>query len=179
MGSRQAENVIVGGGWSFLWVCVDCGFKPCKEAVEVVEQRDVVDADLWRGLVVCDRLNALPQAPGVSAVFEVAGYLYISYLYCIVLFCFPDATGQVGSRYSQASFIPGSEGVVSGTQQQVDIPCQPWLPVRLNDDSLCVSHIIDALPEEVPVSVYSSMSVWLLYVAPYLNISQSVVLKQS
>ena len=77
MGSRQAENVIVGGGWSFLWVCVDCGFKPCKEAVEVVEQRDVVDADLWRGLVVCDRLNALPQAPGVSAVFEVAGYLYI------------------------------------------------------------------------------------------------------
>src|SRR4029434_3030034 len=34
------------GGWSFLWACVICCFEPCKEAVEVVEQRDVVVAGL-------------------------------------------------------------------------------------------------------------------------------------
>ena len=89
-GSRQAQSVIVGGWWSFLWVC---GFKPCKEAVEVVEQRDVV----------------------------------------------------VERSVAQASFIPGSEGVVSGPQQLVDIPCQPWLQVSPNDDGLCMSQLIDAL----------------------------------
>ena len=30
----------------FLWACVVCCFEPCKEAVEVVEQRDVVVAGL-------------------------------------------------------------------------------------------------------------------------------------
>jgi hypothetical protein len=63
----------VGKEWSFLWACVVSCFEPCKEAVEVVEQRDVVIADLWRGLVVCDGPNALPQVPRVSAVFKVAG----------------------------------------------------------------------------------------------------------
>lgn len=42
---------------------------------------------------------------------------------CVVLFCFPDASGQVGSHCPQASFIPSSEGAVSGPQQHVDVPC--------------------------------------------------------
>ena len=107
----------MGGERSLLWACVVLCFKTCKEAVEVVEQRDVAVAELWCGFIVCDGMNALPQAPCVSAVFKLAGYLV-----CVFLFCFPDAAGQVGSRCSQASFIPSSVGVVSGPQQPMDIP---------------------------------------------------------
>ena len=56
----------------------------CNEAVEVVGQRAVAVADLWRGFAVHDGLNALPQAQCVSAVFEMAGYLV-----CVLLFCIP------------------------------------------------------------------------------------------
>ncbi len=129
----------MGGRWGLLWMCVVLCFKTCKEAVEVVEQRDVAVAELWRRFIVCDGLNALPQAPCVSAVFKMAGYLV-----CVFLLCFPDAVGQVGSGCSQASFIPGSEGIVSGPQQPMDILCQPWLLVSLGDDGFCVGHIINA-----------------------------------
>ena len=44
--SRQAQSLVVGGGWSFLRYCVVYCLEPCKEAVEVVEQRDVVVAGL-------------------------------------------------------------------------------------------------------------------------------------
>lgn len=50
----------MGRGWSLLWACVVLCFKACKEAVQVVEQRDVALTALWRGLVVRDRLDALP-----------------------------------------------------------------------------------------------------------------------
>lgn len=43
------------------------------------------------------------------------------------------------------SFSPSSEGVVSGPQQPVNVPCQPWPPVSLSDDAFCVGHIMDAL----------------------------------
>lgn len=48
--------------WSLLWTCVILCFKLCKEAVEVVEQRDIAVADLWLGFIICESLNTLPQA---------------------------------------------------------------------------------------------------------------------
>ena len=84
-------------------------------------------------LVIRYGLDALPQAARVSAVFEVAGYFF-----GVVLFCSSDATGQAGSRCSQANSIPGSEGFVSGPQQPMDSSCQPWLLVSPSDDGLCV-----------------------------------------
>lgn len=62
----------------------------------------------------------------------------------VILFCFPDATGQIGSRFSQAWFVPSSDGLVSGLQQFVDVPRQPWLLVSSGGDALHVGHIIDA-----------------------------------
>lgn len=94
---------------------------------------------------------------------------------CVILFCFPDAPGQVGSCCSQASFLPGSEGIVSGPQQPVDLPCQPWLLVSPNDDALCVGHILNALGDIGGHSVCVLISVCEVVVSACINISQSVV----
>lgn len=49
--------------------------------------------------------------------------------------------GQVGSRCSQARFVPNSEGDILCFQHFVDMNCQPWLSVSLNGDVfLCESH---------------------------------------
>ena len=60
---------------------------------------------------------------------------------------FLDATGQVGPHCSQANSVPGSKGFVSGLQQPMDSPCQPWLLVSPGGDGLCVGHIICAFAD--------------------------------
>lgn len=64
-----------GGRWGLTWMRVVLCFKTCKEAVEVVERRDVAVAELRRRFIVCDGLNALPRTPCVPAVFNTAELL--------------------------------------------------------------------------------------------------------
>lgn len=61
--------------------------------------------------------------PGFT-VYEVDWYLL-----GVVLFCFLDAMGKVGSRCSHARFFPNSEGL----QQPEDVACQAWLLVSPGD----------------------------------------------
>lgn len=74
--------------WCFLWASGVLFLKACKEAVQVVEQSDVALTASWCDFVICDGLNALQWALCILAVLEVGGYLV-----CVILFCFPDATG--------------------------------------------------------------------------------------
>src|SRR4029434_10762324 len=97
------------------------------------------------------------------AVSEVAGYVF-----GVVLFCSSDATGQAGSRCSQASSIPGSEGFVSGPQQLMDSSCQPWLLVSPSDDGLCVGHIICAFAGVRADSVCKLLIVYVVVVSSCL-----------
>ncbi len=52
--------------------------------VECIWEGCVVITGLWRGLVVSDGLNALPQAPCISAVCEmIIDFIYI-YIYIYI-----------------------------------------------------------------------------------------------
>ncbi len=68
--------------------------------VECIGEGCVIITGLWRGLVVSDGLNGLPQAPCVSAVCEVI----VDFL-SIWPFCIFDATGQIGSCCFEGCFI--------------------------------------------------------------------------
>lgn len=60
-------------------------FKPYKEAIEVIEQRDVAVRSLWCRFIVCDHLDALPQALCVFAIFEMACCIV-----CVFAFLIPQ-----------------------------------------------------------------------------------------
>ncbi len=69
-GDRQSAWSL-GGVGSFWCRCVILHFKPWIKVVECIGEGCVIITGLWRGLVVSDGLNGLPQAPCVSAVCEV------------------------------------------------------------------------------------------------------------
>lgn len=90
-GWRQTEHLVVGRYGQFLCRCVILHFKPWIKVVECIREWCVIITGLWRGLVVCDGLNGLPQAPCVSAVCEVIVDFFLS----IWPFCIFDATGLI------------------------------------------------------------------------------------
>ncbi len=92
------------------------------------------------GLVVRNGLNPLPQALSVSAVAETMGYPP-----GVLSLGLSDAVGQVGPSCLQALLISSSKGSVPSLQKSVDLPCQPWLLVGPDSDSLCDRYIINTL----------------------------------
>ncbi len=60
-----------GGGGVF---CAVLCLKASKEGIQLVQQGDGAVTGLWWGLIVCNGLYSLPQAPSVSAVAETMGY---------------------------------------------------------------------------------------------------------
>ncbi len=63
-----------GGGGVFCAVVLFCASKRAKAAFSSFSRGDGAVTGLWWGLIVCNGLYSLPQAPSVSAVAETMGY---------------------------------------------------------------------------------------------------------
>ncbi len=70
----QCHHLVAGRRWSLLCSGDVLCLKPSEESIQLIQQGDGAVTSLWWGLVVCNGLNPMPQAPSVSAVTETMGY---------------------------------------------------------------------------------------------------------
>ncbi len=88
----QRHHLVAGRRWSLLCSGAVLCLKVSKEGIQLVQQGDGAVTGLWRGLVVRNGLNPLPQALSVSAVAKTMGYppgvlsLGLSAVYILLLY---------------------------------------------------------------------------------------------